>query len=65
MSALLCDVHVHRSTARRPAVVALDGTAGAAELEQLKAASQPATFGRNSEDVLDETYRKVFFGHVM
>jgi hypothetical protein len=28
------------------------------ELEQLAQACQPATFGRNDEDVMDETYRK-------
>ena len=27
-------------------------------LNQLERACEPATFGRNAEDVLDETYRK-------
>jgi hypothetical protein len=33
-------------------------TATVGELEDLSAACQAATFGRGSEDVLDETYRK-------
>lgn len=34
------------------------GSATPAQVEELSNACQPATFGRNQEDVLDETYRK-------
>ena len=34
------------------------GAASTADLEKLAAACQPATFGVNQADVLDESYRK-------